>query len=224
MNKILFIDVETGGLDAAKQSILTFGACIWPFEPGSFNTCIEFAIRENDIIVENEAMNVNKIDLENIKKYGMSPDTAVHHLYGWLRNHFDMKSSITLGGYNAQFDVSMLKRLFRLANREDIVSERASIFGHRIVDLASIARFLKDAGKIPCEPKSNLVFEHFNCTPLIPHTALHDAIAAACCYDKMLKLLSPPAVASTFGERYARFCGMVDGPSDLSGQHVYYRL
>lgn len=224
MSKILFIDVETGGLDATKQSILTLGACIWPFEPGSFNTCIEIPICEDDIAVEQEAMDVNRIDLEKLRKQGLSPACAVNRFEGWLYQHFDMdevyrdrKAGITLGGYNVgQLDLPMLKRLYRVAHRENLFSE---IYAHRVVDLASIARFLKDTGKISCEPKSTLVFEHFKCTPTIPHTALHDAIAAASCYEKMLQVISPPSTA-TFGERYARFCGVIDGPHDLSTRSI----
>lgn len=230
MNKILFIDVETGGLDAAKHSILTLGACIWPFEPGSFNTCIEIPIREDNITVEQEAMDVNHIDLGKLRKQGLSPISAVNRFEGWLYQNFDMdkysdrKSGIVLGGYNiGQLDLPMLKRLYRLGHKENLFSD---IFAHRVVDLASIARFLKDTGKILCEPKSALVFEHFKCTPVIPHTALHDAIAAACCYEKMLQTLNPIIDSRdntpTFGERYARFCGMVDGPSDLSSRHGLY--
>lgn len=35
---------------------------------------------------------------------------------------------------------------------------------------------------------------------------------------------SPVAKPKTFAERYADFCGVIDGPEDLAAQHDHYRL
>ena len=34
----------------------------------------------------------------------------------------------------------------------------------------------------------------------------------------------PPAKVLTFAERYGKFCGAVEGPTDLAAQHDHYRL
>lgn len=172
--KLLIIDTETGGLDPIKHSILSLGAVVW--EDGVLGEEFEVLIREDPIIAEPRALEVNGIDVETHR--GATPTMAVDMLNVFLLDQFEQgEMPIVLGGHNTHFDIGFLKRLFGLAGR---VSSMTSLFSHRIMDTMIAARFLRMAGKIP-EGKEGLscLLEYFNIQvePGKRHSALADARA-----------------------------------------------
>lgn len=186
--KILFIDVETGGLDPAKHSILTLGACVW--NDGVIEDTFEVKIKEDEIVAEPEALKVNGINLDELRDVGVSPNRATILLHNFLLKHDMYKRKITLGGHNVVFDVGFLQRLYRLA---ECYRDYRLFYSHRPMCTMTMANILMFADMLPINSASgDTVFKYFGCAPERTndiHEALGDAIASAKSFTEMLKVV-----------------------------------
>lgn len=181
--KWLVIDCETGGLDPSKHSLLSIAGIIW--EPGkSPRILFDFFIKESLITIEPEAMEVNRIHLSGISRFGISPEQAIRKIKDIVIHEFKLGDKlgyvkVPLAGHNVGFDIGFLKRLYRLTNKE---SEFSKLFSHQSLDTASILSFLMCSNHIQSKrPSSNFLFEYCKVTPPeeARHTALGDAMATA---------------------------------------------
>lgn len=185
-NTFLIIDTETGGLDADKHSLLSIAGVMWNPEVGS-KEIFSFYVREPTLNISQESININRINLNDVINTGLTPDQAIIRIQHNIKKYFEEKGMsfaagfplITLAGHNIAFDISFLKRLFRLASK---AWEYDSMFTHRTLDTCSIMRFLQLSGKIPgTKASSDELFKVCNIN--IPqnerHTALGDAKATA---------------------------------------------
>ena len=67
-NTFLVIDTETGGLSCKKNSILSIAGVIW--QPrGEISKLFDFYIKEPVMNVEERALKVNKINMNEVKYY-----------------------------------------------------------------------------------------------------------------------------------------------------------
>ena len=64
--KLLVTDTETGGLDPTKQDVLTLAFVVW--EDNKILDRIEFKVSKEEYRTNEEAMKVNKINLEELRK------------------------------------------------------------------------------------------------------------------------------------------------------------
>lgn len=180
-NKILIVDVETTGLDPQVHSALSLAAIVWD----DCRTIGEFScyVTETNVVLDQEAIAINRIDLSVVKTLGLTPKEVVRDLVEFIRVHFT-ELPVVLGGHNVQFDVGFLKRLFRLAE-----VDFAKVFSHRVLDTAGIAQFLKIALELPLRTASSTeVFRAFDVSIAEDerHTALGDARATATLLSKMV--------------------------------------
>jgi len=184
-SKLVIIDTETGGIDPLKDSILTLAAVIW--ENGEISDQMELHIKESPIVAEPEALRINRINLEDIRKYGLEPRAAVEHFETFLNKSFDLQAEVVLAGHNIAFDIAFLKRLYRLAGRE-----YPKRFSHRTFDTASVLRYLNLGSVIhTTDVSSNTAFAYFNVSPSEEkrHSALADALATARLITGLVRLL-----------------------------------
>jgi len=181
-NTYLVIDSETGGLDPGQHSLLSVAGVIW--EPGKkIEELFNFYVREDPLCVIPEAIEVNNINLNKVLKEGLSPGIACQEIYVKIRNYLGNslinKIQLPIAGHNVGFDISFLKRLYRLSGIEYSYSD---IFNHRSLDTASILRFLQLTNKAPTDKCSSDVLFKF-CNVEVPlkqrHTAIGDALATA---------------------------------------------
>jgi DNA polymerase III epsilon subunit-like protein len=187
MQRLVVIDTETGGLDPGKYSILSLGAAIW--DNGHLIDEFEVLIAEPEIIVDPEAMRVNRIDLESHTLNSLCPEDAVDRFLAFLARNFGQRSReerIDLAGHNAHFDVEFAKRLFRQAD-----AQLEDTFSHRILDTAAALRLFILADKLPVRNAGlNEALDFFGIR--VPekkrHTALGDAIATAHLLTKLVEL------------------------------------
>jgi len=187
MNKVIIVDTETGGLDASKHSILSLGAVA--VENYKIIDEFEVLIREPVLHLTPEAMRINKIDILKISHEGVSAWDAVTRFRRYTMDHFMPTSKANLGGHNIHFDVSFLKRLWSFGVTELYYD---ACFSHRIIDTASIIRFLMMSGRIELTSAGLTdACKYFGVT--IPegerHTALGDARATANLLIKMMELI-----------------------------------
>ncbi len=178
--RLLFVDTETGGLDADKHSLLSVAVLVW--ENMKIIDSLELLINDGKLFVTEEALAINKIDIKKHKKSAISPSEAIAQLLIFINKHFPQQREITLAGHNVQFDLSFLKILFS-QNKKDF----SKFFSHRIVDTSSILHYLYLAGHLKQRAiSSDEAFELFDIKVEGRHTALGDAVATAKLFNKLL--------------------------------------
>lgn len=148
--KLIVVDTETAGLDAAEQSILSFAAVV--YQDGGIVGEFYSLVGENPLCLnsrdEAEAAvgNLEKFQINAISMSDLidapSPWTVVQKFKNWL-GALELYGSQTLVAHNATFDSAFLRRLWRLAG-EDF----EKTFNHRMLCTQSIALFLEQSGRM----------------------------------------------------------------------------
>lgn len=113
--KVLVLDTETGGLDPDKYSLLTVGAVIGDIVTGEIAESKEWPILWKDYVAHAEALEVNKLDIEELRRTGIDPNKVAEELSSMYVRH-----GITLlAGHNLKFDIRFLcKQLFKITESE----------------------------------------------------------------------------------------------------------
>jgi DNA polymerase III subunit epsilon len=183
-DRLLFIDTETGGLDPGKHSLLSLAMVIW--EDMEIVDSQEILINDGILSVTEEALSINKIDLEKHKQSAVSSSQALDKILLFICKHFPRQRKITLAGHNVHFDAAFLRSFFS-ANKKDF----NEYFSHRIIDTSSILHYLYLAGKMKQRAiSSDDAFDLFDIEVEGRHTAIGDAIATAKLFTKLLSLLN----------------------------------
>jgi DNA polymerase III epsilon subunit-like protein len=184
---IVVLDTETGGLDPATTSILSFGACL--LENAANRT--EIFIAESPYAVDAGALKVNQIDLVKHEKIAQKPKAAwaaVKAFLGQPEVTTSYDGGAVVAGHNVAFDIGYLRRLHRLSG-DDTAFE--SIVSRRTLDTMVIAAFLKMTGLIPPDHGLSLtaLLDTFEIKRDGAHTALADAVATAELLNTMADLV-----------------------------------
>lgn len=181
-DKILFIDTETGGLDPGKHSLLSVGLVLWR-EAKIYDTK-EIFINDGHLKATKEALEINRIDLDQHRKTAISPAEAIQQIIHFIKRNFDSSEKITLAGHNIGFDISFIRYLF-----ESQRYKFGSYFSHRSIDTSSILYYLYLAGLLESRiVGSSEAFKHFGIEVSGRHTALGDSIATAELFTKLIRL------------------------------------
>jgi DNA polymerase-3 subunit alpha len=136
MNNLIYLDVETTGLDPRKNDIIQI-ACIPVIngvKMGSFN---EFCQPINWENIEQEAVNVHGITEAKMRTF-QSPIDLADKLIAFARK-FNVK--FTIAGYNANFDKSFVGSLFNKIGKS---AEYREIFSSDVHDVFRRAKAVKD--------------------------------------------------------------------------------
>jgi len=210
MTKLLVIDTETGGVDPDRHSILSLAAVVW--EDGRVTGELEVLVAETDITVTPKALEINGIDLVAHSRAAVAPQAALAGLMAFVDDQFadDIAAGrqVVLAGHNVGFDVGFLRRLCRLAGEAF-----PAVFSHRVLDTASVLRFLALAGHVPAAAVgSSEAFAHMGIrVPVkLRHTALGDARATAELIGQLLGLVPAPSA----GELHVRAACELSLPPD----------
>ncbi len=185
MNKrLLFVDTETGGVDAEKHSLLSIGLVVWDSHEGVLFEK-EIKIKHKEYCVTKSAQNINHFSRIEHEKDAISSKKAIAIFYDIKERFFEDYNSIPLAGHNISFDIQFIRHLFLNNNRSF-----EKLFSHRSVDTYSIIKFLVDCGLLPESINSSAsAFKHFYITVQGRHTSLGDARATAELYKEMIGLL-----------------------------------
>lgn len=179
-DRLLFIDTETGGLDPDKHSLLSVAMVCW--EDREIIDSQELLINDGKLAVTEEALSINKIDIEKHKKSAITSLQAIKKMFLFISRHFPHQKKITLAGHNVHFDINFLKLLFSENNKDF-----SKYFSHRIIDTSSILNFLYLAGQLKHKAvSSDDAFGLFDIKVEGRHTALGDAIATAKLFNSLL--------------------------------------
>lgn len=157
-----FIDVETSGLRPDENAVLQLGCLV---TNDKFEVTEEFETLVNPpegLIITPEAMNINKIDLEECKKAPSEKDALI-----LLNKFLNKHNTPVLVGYNVNFDMSFLKS----------VAYRSKLHLHSdgfIIDLHLTVRNVEGIMKYSLKS----VCEHFGIRTDGHHNALRDCYLA----------------------------------------------
>lgn len=158
---IIYVDVETGGLDPERHALLSIGAVCGE------NT---FEIRIRPVgLVEDQALAVNGIKREDLED-GVSEYEALDQFISFVRS-VSGGSKPMLGGYNTQFDARFLRDLFHRHDRSF-----DDLFWYKQLDVFSMA--LGAIGRSGCSHLKDLYKIIFGVDPPVSHSALADAQTA----------------------------------------------
>ncbi len=184
MNRYLVFDTETGGLDPQSHSLLTIGmvAC----EGSQILETLDLKVRHEPYVVSAGGLRVNRINLVTHHEAALEHGQVIEKVMKFCKHHFGSEP-LTLVGHNISFDFEFMK-CFLVLNGVDMESR----FHHRTVDTHSIAKALREKGKLPqIRLSSDELFRHFDI--IVPddqrHTALGDALATHILYLRLLELI-----------------------------------
>ncbi len=182
--RLLVFDTETGGLDAAKHSLLSLG--LVALEDDRTLESVELLVKHEPYVITGGGMKVNRIDIAAHHEAAQSPVAVADALEAFCTRHFGDKP-VTLVGHNIAFDRAFLGSFLASVGRE--LEPR---FHHRTVDTHAFAFGLQQAGRLPAALRlsSDGLFAHFNIqiAPEKRHTALGDALATAELYLKLVEV------------------------------------
>jgi DNA polymerase III epsilon subunit-like protein len=173
----IVLDVETGGLDPQKHSILEISGILW--KPGeTISPVFDCYIKEDNIVTVPRAMEINQIDLNEVYEAGKSPKQAIKYIKNRLDDVLGFnRRPVKVLAHNANFDYGFLNRLYNLAG-EKIYKD----FYGRTIDSASILEFLMLTNHINGNRASaDVLFESTNnqIKDNERHRAYWDALATA---------------------------------------------
>ncbi len=193
-NELLFLDCETGGLDAQRDALLSIGLVHW--SDGEIKNQSEVLVQPEGRNVEPKALQVNRINMAVHRRTAISRREAGERMYRLVRAWFpwsNEKDRIILAGHNIGFDIAFTRSLFNDYWTKLVVP--------RSVDTSSLLILLEHAGRIPPETSYSLdrairlfglqIEDHLR------HTALGDAKVTAELYTKLVGLIATEDVRAT---------------------------
>lgn len=196
MAQFVVLDMEMGGLDPCKHSVLSLGAVIW--HDRRILDSFEVFVREERIVAEPAAIAVNKIDIAWLQEHGCPPSDAVNQFHDFLARYFGAlpgHEKIILAGHNLQVDLGFLRRLYGFAGLS-----HEQYFSHRVLDTASVLHFLHLAGRLPVGSAGlGDALTHFDIklASSVRHTAVGDAMLTAHLLNKLLDVIAQPGRPGT---------------------------
>ncbi len=184
--KFVVLDTETGGLDPLKHSLLSVGLV-----DSTGQKSLGFFVCEPEISTDPESMAINRLDLDQVRREGLTPLEATERLDAFMAElSADTGARAMVVGHNIAFDIAFLRRLYHLANRPF-----PQEFSHRTVDTHSLLWALCACDRLPeGVTGSDAAFAHFHVSPpaQLRHTALGDAWATRSLLLDILQIIDSP--------------------------------
>lgn len=181
--RLVVVDTETGGLNPEATSLLTIALVAW--EKNRILGKREIRVKENIMRVSPSALEINRINLNQHVKKAVSPKEACVQILGFCEKYLGHERPWSVAGHNVAFDVGFLRHLFE-AHGYTYYEH----FSHRVLDTASVLRFLYLAGVLERDlSSSDTAFEYFKITPKRRHSALGDALATAELISSLVSLV-----------------------------------
>lgn len=117
-NKIIILDVETGGLKYKEHPITQIGLVV--LEPKNFSIIEQyetFIKPYNNLEITAKALEVSRVTIEEIEN-GIYHVKALAKLIEIFRKHSAPKQKVVLMGHNFNFDIKFLEELFNIKSKD----------------------------------------------------------------------------------------------------------
>ena len=189
MNKIIFIDTETGGVNAEKSALIQLSGIIEV--DGTEKEKFNFYIKpfENSEVNE-KALEVQGRTLEELGTEKYIDESIIYKKFLEILDKYidkyDKNDKFIVAGYNVKFDIDILKALFERNNNKFLFS----YFNSSMLDPLYSVRLLQVAGMLPVLENNKLETwcKYFN-IELKAHDSLQDITATKKLIEKLVKLI-----------------------------------
>ena len=189
MNKIIFIDTETGGVNAEKSALIQLSGIIEV--DGTEKEKFNFYIKpfENSEVNE-KALEVQGRTLEELGTEKYIDESIIYQEFLEILDKYidkyDKNDKFIVAGYNVKFDIDILKALFERNNNKFLFS----YFNSSMLDPLYSVRLLQVAGMLPVLENNKLETwcKYFN-IELKAHDSLQDITATKKLIEKLVELI-----------------------------------
>lgn len=179
----LILDTETTGLSPTRNQVLTIGLLATDINKTRIRILDSDHIFIKHLRYDTSpmAMAVNKINLDQLNKTGVTPINACKKVNDFLKSNGLHKTTIV--GHNIAFDKNFLSNLFQTQNQ-------ALPFHNEHEDTMWMWKSLQKQSLVPSHLRANLqaLADHFQIDYTKAHDALADCHITVKVYHKMLKL------------------------------------
>ena len=189
MNKIIFIDTETGGVNAEKSALIQLSGIIEVngVEKEKFNFYIK-PFKNSE--VNEKALEVQGRTLEELRTDKYIDESIIYKKFLEILDKYidkyDKNDKFIVAGYNVKFDIDILKALFERNNNKFLFS----YFNSSMLDPLYSVRLLQVAGMLPVLENNKLETwcKYFN-IELKAHDSLQDITATKKLIEKLVELI-----------------------------------
>lgn len=189
MNKIIFIDTETGRVNAEKSALIQLSGIIEV--DGTEKEKFNFYIKpfENSEVNE-KALEVQGRTLEELGTEKYIDESIIYKKFLEILDKYidkyDKNDKFIVAGYNVKFDIDILKALFERNNNKFLFS----YFNSSMLDPLYSVRLLQVAGILPVLENNKLETwcKYFN-IELKAHDSLQDITATKKLIEKLIELI-----------------------------------
>lgn len=173
VEKIIWIDCETGGLFAGTHSLLTVALAVTD-ENLNIIAEKEWKVKSNTYNVDVRALQVNNIDLIKHDAEAQKPLDVITEMNSFLESNVNEGDSCLFGGHNLKFDLEFISYLYKQQN-----SKMTGVWSNRYkqIDTCGLLRILSNIGIVK-EPVFKLqeALTYFDISSPVEqqHTAIGD--------------------------------------------------
>lgn len=174
-------DCETGGLNPNGHTLLTAYMAILDENLNKLDE-LDLKLKPDDgkYVCDQEALDVNKIILEEHDKIAITYSQAIPLIETFLKKHSPKKRGIRPAGHNIAFDIAFLKGQLKI---DKIWEDKCH---YRVLDTTPIATFMQDLGVWPDKLGSlTSLVEYFKIPMMNAHTAKDDVLMWIEVYKQM---------------------------------------
>lgn len=181
MSTLIFLDAETGGLNAVTDALLSVGMVAFDTHTQEIVKSVEVLVRSEDLNVDPKALAVNKIDLPHHNGMAFTRRDAVKEIAAFVLPEWRRAQMVC---HNSAFDKPFMEAL--------LGDQFKTLFGFQPLCTMQLAQWLSHRKLLPMWTTSVAkLCTHFGVDPGEAHTALADATATVHLYQHLMALEVP---------------------------------
>ena len=185
MKKVLWLDVETTGLDCRKHGLREVGFIIEidgvEVDKGVFKIN-PFTYTTKDVVIDDYALEISKVSIEDLESYDSSSYCFKELMKKLVKyvNVNDKNDCFVVAGYNVAFDIGFIKEWFK---EMGLLDSYKDLFHYKSLDVFSIVFALRHIGLNSAEnDKLETMCNYFG-IEIEAHNALSDIEATKKLYE-----------------------------------------
>ena len=185
MKKVLWLDVETTGLDCRKHGLREVGFIIEidgvEVDKGVFKIN-PFTYTTKDVVIDDYALEISKVSIEDLKSYDRVSYCFKELMKKLVKyvNVNDKNDCFVIAGYNTAFDIGFIKEWFK---EMGLLDSYKDLFHYKSLDVFSIVFALRHIGLNSAEnDKLETMCNYFG-IGIGAHNALSDIEATKKLYE-----------------------------------------
>ena len=185
MKKVLWLDVETTGLDCRKHGLREVGFIIEidgvEVDKGVFRIN-PFTYTTKDVEIDDYALEISKVSIEDLKSYDRVSYCFKELMKKLVKyvNVNDKNDCFVIAGYNVAFDIGFIREWFKDMGLQDSYKD---LFHYKSLDVFSLVFVLRHLGLNSAEnDKLETMCNYFG-IEIEAHNALSDIEATKKLYE-----------------------------------------